>query len=80
MSCLHSARQQIPDETPVCRDTSFQRHESGTPHELRIFRPNQSVWWDEEQLCDPVVFHADLVQFEAKRAELSKSIEPFTVR
>jgi hypothetical protein len=53
---------------------------SGTPDGSQIFRPNESVWWDEEQLCDPVVFHADLVQFEAKRAELSKSIEPFAVR
>ena len=57
----------------------FSARRSGTPHELLIFRPNESVWWDEEQLCDPAVFHADLVQFEAKRAELSKSIEPFAV-
>jgi hypothetical protein len=58
----------------------FSATRSGTPHEPRIFQPNESVWWDEEQLCDPVVFHADLVQFEAQRAELSKSIEPFAVR
>ena len=58
----------------------FSATRSGTPHELRLFRPNESVWWDEEQLCDPVVFHSDLVQFEAQRAELSKSIEPFAVR
>jgi len=58
----------------------FSATRSGTPNKLRIFRPNESVWWDEEQLRDPAVFHADLVQFEAKRAELSKSIEPFAVR
>ena len=57
----------------------FSATRSGAPQELRIFRPNESVWWDEEQLCDPVVFHADLVQFETQRAELSKSIEPFAV-
>jgi hypothetical protein len=58
----------------------FSATRSWHPHEPRIFEPNESVWWDEEQVCDPVVFHADLVQFEAKRAELSKSIEPFAVR
>jgi len=52
----------------------------GKPDEPRIFKANEPVWWDEEQLSDPVVFQADLVQFEANRTAFLKSVQPFAVR
>jgi hypothetical protein len=48
----------------------------GNPDGNRIFKPKESVWWDPEDLSDPVVFEVDRVQFEADRAEFIKSIEP----
>ena len=47
----------------------------GNPDDGRIFKPKERIWWDPEQLSDPVVFRADKVQFEAHRREFIKSIE-----
>lgn len=54
---------------------SFKATVRGKPDDGRIFKPKERIWWDPEQLSDPVVFRADKVQFEADRGKFIKSIK-----
>ena len=48
----------------------------GNQDHSRIFKPDETVWCEAEQISDPVTFEADLVQFEAARIEFVKSVQP----
>jgi hypothetical protein len=45
-------------------------NEDGT----RIFKLGDTVWFDTDQLSDPVTFEANLVQFKASRIELARAL------
>ena len=47
----------------------------GNRDRSRIFKPNEIVWCDADQLSDPITFEADLVQFEVGRIEFVKNVE-----
>jgi len=47
----------------------------------KIFRPGESVWWDEEASSGPVVFKVAGLKWQPDDAfQFTKSIEPFTSR
>ena len=47
----------------------------GNQDHSRIFKPDETVWCEAEQISDPVTFEADLVQFEAALIEFAKNVE-----
>jgi hypothetical protein len=53
----------------------FQATIVGNKDHTRIFRPGETVWCDVDQMCDPVIFEKDLVQFEAARIKFAHNVE-----
>ena len=53
----------------------------GNGAKAKIFRPGESVWWDEEASSGPVVFKVAGSKWQPDDAfQFAKSIQPFTSR
>ena len=53
----------------------------GNGSKAKIFRPGESVWWDEEGSSSPVIFKVDGFKWQADdAAQFAHSIEPFASR
>ena len=50
----------------------------GNGAKAKVFRPGESVWWDEEGSSGPVVFKVNGFKWQADdRVEFTRSIERF---
>jgi hypothetical protein len=57
---------------------SFTATTVGNGAKAKVFRPGESVWWDEEESSGPVVFKVNGFKWQADdRVEFARSIEPF---
>ncbi|MCI0627010.1 MAG: hypothetical protein L0387_36075 [Acidobacteria bacterium] len=60
---------------------SFTAATVGNGAKAKVFRPGESVWWDEEGSSGPVIFKVAGFKWQADDpVQFTQSIEPFTSR